>query len=109
MIDYTFENNTKPFIMNQFFFYVLVFCVPFFVMTLCSLEGKQEMLCAYYMLAGSLSMFSFEVMAIVVDPRGYFLNKWNWFDCLQLILTIALFTIIHLDNENPNDNTSDYW
>ena len=61
------------------------------------------------MLFGSLSMFSFEVMAIVVDPRGYFFNKWNWFDCLQLILTIALFTIIHLDNENPNDNTSDYW
>ena len=108
MIDFTFEHNTKPYIMNQLKYYILSFILPFLVMTLSGLKEDKEMFVAYFVLFGSLSMLIFEAMAITVDPKAYFSDRWNWFDLLQPTLVLMLFSTIYY-SYNYDDGYSKLW
>ena len=64
-----------------------MFVVPFMIVISRILEGTSLFVCLLISFIGQLGMYSFELMAIKVEGfKGYFADKWNYIDQLNIVL-----------------------
>lgn len=67
MIDHKFQTITKPYIMNQFVFYMITFVIPFFMIEFGNLVEIYLTYCLSTVLFGTTGMFFLEVMEMKVQ------------------------------------------
>ena len=80
--------------MIQVFVYLFMFVIPYFLLTHTTLDSTYLTICVYMSISGAIFMFSYEIIAIVVEgPKIYFSDPWNWIDAMTLPLYLILSSI----------------